>query len=177
MSLAGDFNMYYQGTVLYVNQGGARLPFIVSTVDGGSTRESLTFYGNVIVDEAGHVRSHEFRFSDLDFTLPSLGWCLVDGTPRWVTYKVVKTVKKGLHPVRLANFAEGNFSRRNIWALTQPFEGRISDDWCTHNGKVLFKGFEVGDVNEDGSFTLISTAEYLVSRLELLRPDLQINVA
>lgn len=176
MSLAGDFGMYYQGTVVFVNDGGEHRPFIINSVDGRETLSSLRFFGNVITDEEGRTRRAEFDHDDIDFSLPEIGWRRVNGVPRWITYKTVKTVRKGLHPIRLSNFGENDFTRANIWQLTQTFEGRISDDWCIIGEDLMFKGFKVGVVTGENSVTLVGSAEYLIPRLERLRPNYQINV-
>lgn len=176
MSLAGDFNMYYQGTVIYVEQGGVRYPFLINSVDGRESLSSLRFYGNLIIDADGRTRGADFNYDDLDFTLPEIGYRMVNGTPRWITYKTMKTVRKGLHPIRLANFNDHDFSRPNIWQLSQTFPGRISDDWCQIEDALMFKGFQVGTVS-GRDVTLSREAEYLQGRLEQLRPDFNITVA
>ncbi len=167
MSLPSDFSMYYSGTVVRA-QGG--LPFIIQGVDrGNGPREALTslrFTGDLIIDGSGNRERAVFAYSDVDFNLPTLGWRMIGGKARWVTYRPYKTVKKGIHPVRLANFHDRDFTRENIYQLFQSFPGRISDDWCTVGNDLLFKGSIVGTKLEDESLQLLSAARYLQPRLE-----------
>lgn len=176
MSLPSDFGMYYQGTVILTG-GDEQLPFLINGVDGGESFSSLRFHGSVITDAAGRTRSREIAYDDLDFHLPDIGWRLVNGTPKWITYKTVKTVRKGLHPIRLDGFNERDFNRSNIWSLFQDFEGRISDDWCIIDDALMFKRVRVGTANPDGSMALLPEARYLLPRLQLQLPNAQITVA
>lgn len=175
MNLSSDFGMYYNGTIIFTGDD-AHLPFLVSGVEGGETLESLRFYGQVIIDAEGRTERRTIAYNDLDLNLPDLGWRLVNGSPKWITYKTVKTVRKGLHPIRLDGFHDRDFNRQNIWSLFQDFEGRISDDWCKIGDDLMFKRVKVGSVNADGSYDLLPGAEYLVSRLELQQPGSQINI-
>lgn len=165
--------MYFQGSVIFTGDE-AHLPFLVNGVEGGNTLSSLRFYGNVITDGEGRVSRREILHDDLDFHLPDIGWRLINGIPKWITYKTIKTVRKGLHPIRLDGMNERDFNRTNIWNLFQDFEGRISDDWCVIGTDLMFKRVKVGNANADGSFELVPEAGYLQNRLQLQKPDSRI---
>lgn len=175
MSLASDFNMYYNGTVVLTETG---LPFRVTGVDGGRRDDlsTLVFFGEEIYNGRGERRSREISHSNVNFKLPNLGWRKVNGNPRWVCYKPYKTVKKGLHYVRVDGLREGEFSRQNIWNLFQGFEGRISDDWCLIDDRVMFKRAQVGVQTDENQFSLIEPARYLAPRLERLVPGSSIII-
>lgn len=166
MSLYNDFGMYYCGTVVLTPEGR---PFIIRNVDrrsgGREVLSDLRFQGDEIMNASGDRNTRTIAHDDMNFDLPPLGWRLINGAPRWVTYRPYKTVKKGLHPVRLSNFTDRDFNRTNIWSLFQDFEGRISDDWCIVGTELWFKGFLAGNVESNGNLVLLHESQYLRPRL------------
>lgn len=178
MSLSGDFSMYYSGTVVRTPGG---LPFIIQGIErnGGPREElsSLRIIGDIILDSRGRRERGEFDHDDVIFELPVLGWRMIGGVPRWLTYRPYKTVKKGIHPVRLFGFKDRDFNRENIFQLFQAdFPGRISDDWCEVGTELRYKGLIFGSVNPNGNLELLYTAQYMQPRLAALVGDRVITI-
>lgn len=178
MSLASDMGMYYRSTYIgYRTSGGRVLPFYVHEVEGQGndysqeSMDSLVFTGIVLYDDREQHKSVELASGSLVLELPELGYIIVNNRPRWLSYKPVQQASKGLSSRRLVGSTLNGGVAKLIFKAVHEQPDNLARQFCFHNGKILYKGLNIGTIEGD-VYTV--SCQYLVPYLSKAFPDLNV---
>lgn len=164
-----DISMYYQGTCLPIAVenavNGKGIAYIRNIVENQSEGEYHTFVADCniyFIKQNGDMgrTSRNVSFSEFledGLTIPHsfLGYVKVgDTAPQWYTTRASLTNRKGITSERVRSWCHSpavpydhEIELVKVLAyMSGGFEGRISNDFCEYEGKLLYKGRIVGNV-------------------------------
>lgn len=184
MSLASDMSMYYRNTYIgYRTNGGRVLPFFIQEVNGRNSdsdysqesMDELVFSGIVYYDDREQNKNISFNSGRLVLDLPELGYIVLNGRPRWLTYRPVQQASKGLSGRRVVGVGMNASVAKLIYKAVQDQPDNLARQFCFHNGKVLYKGLEQGTRDGD-NVVLKHSSRFYAPYLLKAYPDLNVTI-
>lgn len=176
MALAHDFANYYNNTYIGLRLNGKLVPFFVQNVHGGRGDDIETLKVDGYYLENGERRFREnvlLRKTDVELTLPEVGYVLVQGQARWLRYKPQRTMSKGLCGRRLVGAMMNDRVAAAIYERSQLHPMAIQ--FMAHNDKVLYKGRIVGEV-VNAKWVLEKPYKYLGMFIAKVFPEIVVEV-
>lgn len=175
MSLADDYNMYYGNTYVGLpDQNGVVMPFYVTGITRGRD-----FNNN----DYGHEAMLALKFSGIHYTdrgeeektvvytklildMPDLGYVKYMGRNYFLTWRPTRSTKKGLCDRRISgvNRIDPSFVKE-IFKTVHEKPDVLSRQFLTEDGKVKYKGYVVGRV-ENNLLTVLKKFKYIIPYLK-----------
>ncbi|UZV39709.1 hypothetical protein APT65_00106 [Trabzonvirus APT65] len=175
MSLAEDFNMYYGNTYVGLpDRNGVVMPFWVTGISRGrdfnnndygeDAVKALKFSGIHFTDQGDEEKT--VVYTKLVLEMPELGYFNYQGRNFFLTWRPTRSTKKGMCDRRIAgtNQLTSDFVKQ-IYKTVHAKPDSLSRQFLTENGKVRYKGYVVGNV-ENQLMTILKKFKYIVPYLK-----------
>lgn len=176
MSLARDFHNYYGECYIgYRNRaGGPIVPFYVSNIRTGRNRneddysqgavDALRFSGYTINQDGqtNNIENLTLESNKIILEIPELGYAKIGNTWYWLSYKPQRSTKKGICGRRLDGLRGRRMDDATAQAIYVASENEpLRNHFLVDEGKLMYKGRQVGLCQREGHFDLYIPYRYL----------------